>query len=132
MTDDASCRHLFDALLNLHGYAVMFAESSQQGLELVRQTCPEAVVLDLNLPEMRANSMVREVRRLMASQPVIVLSGRGTSEEECVRMLGPTEVIDNSETPHTLVKILGRMINHRRPEEAPTLRLNHGEWRVIS
>jgi DNA-binding response OmpR family regulator len=45
------------------------------------------VVLDLNMPEMRANSIVRDVRRLMASQPVIVLSGRGTSKEECVRML---------------------------------------------
>src|SRR6185503_8985359 len=66
-----------------------------------RGGCPDAVVLDLNMPEMRANSIVRDVRRLMASQQVIVLSGRGTSKEECVRMLGATEVIDKSATPHS-------------------------------
>jgi DNA-binding response OmpR family regulator len=129
ITDDAPSRHLFDALLNLHGYVVLFVESDRQGLELFRHTCPDVVVLDLNIPEMGAISMLREVRRLNATQQVIVLSGEGTSKTEaCVRVLGVREVIER----HSLVKTLERMINHAPPERTPTLPLSQSEWKIIS
>ena len=78
-------------------------------------------------PSRAANSMLQEVCSLNPSQPVIVLSGKGTSKkEDCACMLGASEVIEKRVAPRSLVKILGRMINHRRSERAPIMHLNNG------
>ena len=121
-------RHLLDALLNLHGYAVMYAESGQQGLELIRRTSPDAVVLDLDIPEMRTKSILQEVRRFNGSQPLIVLSEKGTGKnEQWARTLGVTECIEKRVAPHRLVKILGCMFNDRHTEKIPIPQWNQVE-----
>jgi DNA-binding response OmpR family regulator len=126
ITDDAPSCSLFNALLNLHGYTVIFGDSDPQGLELFRLTRPDAVVLDLNIPQRRANLMLREVRRLNASQPVIILTEKGASQtEECVHL-------EKRLALSSLVKILGCMLDHRLPEKIRTLQLTHSEWTVIS
>jgi hypothetical protein len=57
-------------------------------------------------------------------------SERGTSREECARQ-GASAVMEKRIAPHGLVNILARLTNHR-PEGGTTLRLNRGEWRIVS
>jgi DNA-binding response OmpR family regulator len=75
ITADALGQHLLDALLSLHGYDVIFAECGRQGLELFRFTSPDVVMLDLNIPDMKALTVLRQIRKLHAHQAVIVLTG---------------------------------------------------------
>jgi len=42
----------------------MFTESGRKGLELFRSTCPDSVVLDLRIPDMKVPSILRQVRNL--------------------------------------------------------------------
>ena len=82
VTADVPCQYLFDALLSLHGYDVISAESGRRGRELFGSTFPDVVMLDLNLPDMNALTLLRQLRRLHSRPPVIVLKENGTSNDE--------------------------------------------------
>ena len=73
--DDRGIRHLLDTLLRYKGYSVLLAENGQRGLELFRQERPDVIVLDLKMPEMDGLTVLRHVRSLNLTQPVIIYSG---------------------------------------------------------
>ena len=133
ITDDAPSRHLLDALLSLHGYHVMFAESGRKGIELFRTTCPDVVVLDLRIPDMKVLSILRQVRNLHAHQPVIILAGDGTADSEQEgRTLGVNEVIGKGMLPCRILGALRRLFKAPAHSSVCDLQLAHGEWRTIS
>jgi DNA-binding response OmpR family regulator len=133
ITADALGQHLLDALLSLHGYDVIFAECGRQGLELFRFTSPDVVMLDLNIPDMKALTVLRQIRKLHTHQPVIVLTGDGTSNNEHrVRALGVSEVIDKAAVPRRIVGALKRLLKAHGSSKVRSLQLTHGEWRTVS
>ena len=52
---------------------------------MVRSQCPDLILLDLGLPDMNGNDIIREVRT-WTSTPIIVISAR-TAENDKVRSL---------------------------------------------
>jgi DNA-binding response OmpR family regulator len=133
MTADVSSRHLLDALLSLHGYDVMFAESGRKGLELLRSTSPDVVMLDLSIPDMKALTVLRQIRRFHSPQPVIALSGEGTSEsEQQGHALGVNEVIRKEVVPRRIVGALKRLLKAPVRSSVRSLQLAFEEWRTIS
>jgi len=92
--DDRGIRHLLDALLRDKGYSVLLAENGQKGLELFRQERPDVIVLDLKMPEMDGLTVLRHVRSLNLTQPVIIYLGAWTPKtEQQIRALGITETV---------------------------------------
>jgi DNA-binding response OmpR family regulator len=82
---------------------VVLAESGRKGLELFRRERHDAVVLDLKMPEMDGVTVLKEVRRTDAQQPVIILTGARTAEaEQKVRELGVTEFVEKEFSLHEL------------------------------
>jgi DNA-binding response OmpR family regulator len=133
ITADALGQHLLDALLSLHGHDVIFADCGRQGLELFRFTSPDVVMLDLNIPDMKAPTVLRQIRKLHAHQPVIVLAGDGTSNHEhWVRALGVNEVIHKAVVPRRIVGALKRLLKTHGSSKGRGLQLTHGEWRTVS
>ncbi|MER5641144.1 response regulator [Kitasatospora sp. NPDC002227] len=63
--------------INLHArhYSVLTAATGQQALDAVSRTSPDAVVLDLGLPDFDGVDIIRGLRASL-SAPIIVLSGR--------------------------------------------------------
>ena len=47
--------------------------------ELFRRERPDVVVLDLKMPEMDGMAVLQHIRNLNPGQPVIILTGSGTS-----------------------------------------------------
>ncbi len=74
--DDATIRHLIRDVLTEDGLDVIEAPDGMSGYELVRQTAPDAVVLDLFLPRMDGEEFLNLSRMLPngAALPVVVLS----------------------------------------------------------
>jgi len=127
-------RHLLDALLNLNGYDVLLAESGQKGMEVYRLERPDAVVLDLNTPEMDGIAVLQQVRSLNRDQPVIICTGGGNVEmEKRARALGANEIIEKEIPPRRLMGVLNRLLDGPFPRAATQLRkLKEGQWRAIS
>jgi CheY-like chemotaxis protein len=80
--DDASDRDLLAAVLTKRGYEVILADNGGTGLMLCHRRTPDAVVLDLNMPGMDGRSILRQLRILHPTLPVVVFSGHYTEEIE--------------------------------------------------
>jgi DNA-binding response OmpR family regulator len=75
--DDVWLRHIMAELLADDGYQVREAATGTQALKLVDEQTPDAIVLDLNLPELSGLDVLHELRtgKHLLSLPVIVMSG---------------------------------------------------------
>ena len=80
--DDASDRDLLAAVLTKRGYEVILADNGGAGLMLCHRRTPDAVVLDLNMPGIDGRSLLRQLRILHPTLPVVVFSGLSTEEVE--------------------------------------------------
>jgi DNA-binding response OmpR family regulator len=80
--DDARDRGLLVAVLEEKGYEVMLADNGGVGLMLCHQQTPDAVVLDLNMPGLDGLSILRQLRILHPTLPVVVFSGHSTQDVE--------------------------------------------------
>ena len=75
--DDSWLRYIMAELLADDGYRVREAATGTQALALVEEETPDAVVLDLNLPELSGLEVLHDLRtrRQLHTLPVIVMSG---------------------------------------------------------
>lgn len=109
--DDRGIRSLLDSLLRRKGYEVVLAENGRKGLELFRQDSPDAIVLDLKMPEMDGLAVLQQIRRVDDHRPVIIFTGAGTPETEWqLRALGVTEFVEKAVSLHHLEEALKRAL----------------------
>lgn len=80
--DHADSREVISLMLQREGYEVISAADGREALDAFLYKTPDAVLLDLALPEMdgvRLFQLVRSYRRL-ASIPIVVLTGLSTGK----------------------------------------------------
>jgi len=73
--DEPQIRRLLTVSLEANGYRVLPAASGQEGLVLAAQHQPALVILDLGLPDLSGQEVLRRLRE-WSRTPVIVLSVR--------------------------------------------------------
>ena len=72
--DDRSLR-LVEAMLAPEGYEVVLAHSGQEGVDKIRDTCPDIVLLDIMMPGMDGYEVLRILRQ-QSDIPVIMLTAK--------------------------------------------------------
>jgi len=109
--DDASDRDLLAAVLTKRGYEVILADNGGTGLMLCHRRTPDAVVLDLNMPGIDGRSILRQLRILHPTLPVVVFSGFGTEEvEQEMLNQGATAFIQKAFSLHQLGSALQEVL----------------------
>jgi two-component system KDP operon response regulator KdpE len=83
--DEVQIRRLLQITLEAAGYKVHLAESGEEGLREAAMRRPEAIILDLGLPDGDGVEILRKLRE-WATVPVIILSVRA-SERDIVAAL---------------------------------------------
>ncbi|WP_270937543.1 sigma-54-dependent transcriptional regulator, partial [Falsiroseomonas oryzae] len=76
--DTASLAAVYAEYLRAAGYAAEHARSAEEALKLARDTRPDAVLLDLRLPDGDGMSVLREIRRESADVAVVVMTAHGS------------------------------------------------------
>lgn len=79
--DETQIRRMLRIALKSEGYDISEAENGEQGLASIVRQQPDLVVLDLGLPDMDGQTLLRELRSWSAV-PVIVLSVRNSDKEK--------------------------------------------------
>ena len=74
--DEPAIRRLLRTSLSAQRYRVAEAETAAEGIRRVRGDRPDAVILDLGLPDQDGLAVIRALRGL-SKVPIIVLSSRG-------------------------------------------------------
>jgi two-component system KDP operon response regulator KdpE len=73
--DEAPLRRALRIFLEAHEYSVVIAASGNEGLNLAAREHPDAVILDLGLPDMDGVSVATALRG-WSNVPIVVLSAR--------------------------------------------------------
>ncbi|HEV2997490.1 MAG TPA: response regulator transcription factor [Solirubrobacteraceae bacterium] len=79
--DDRAVREALRRALSLAGYEVDVAEGGAHALDLVAQALPDAVVLDLGMPDIDGLEVCRRLRRLGNRVPILILTARDAVSE---------------------------------------------------
>lgn len=82
--DDKLCQNLTIGLKE-SGYVVTSANSGEEGLSLIMESIPDAILLDLNLPKRDGLEILQTLRKHYSTLPIIIISARDTVDE---RVLG--------------------------------------------
>ena len=73
--DEKTIRRFLKATLISHGYNVFEATNAKEALEHAVSSHPDAIILDLGLPDMDGIEVTRQIRK-RAKTPIIILSVR--------------------------------------------------------
>lgn len=109
--DDPEMIDLVRLILARKGYEVIGATSGQEGLTLIRQTRPAAILLDLMMPEMDGWEVYQQIKADEAIReiPVIIITARAQSidrvlglhiakvDDYLTKPFSPQELIDSLE-----------------------------------
>lgn len=79
--DYADTRTMMRKLLEMNGYEVVEAANGQEAVELVRQDCPDLILMDLNMPLMdglAATEQIRECRELCQKVTILAITAHDT------------------------------------------------------
>ncbi len=74
--DDPAIQRFLHIALEGQGYRVLKAVTYAEGMRLFGSHSPDALILDLGLPDRDGVELVREIRKLAAT-PILIVSARG-------------------------------------------------------
>ena len=106
--DDVSVRRPLVKFLEMHGFAVVTAETSDEGLEALKNNNLVAAVVDLRL---RRGSGRDVVTATPADIPVIIFSGVPSESAELEHLRPRTRMIEKPYSLILLVETLTEMLN---------------------
>jgi len=119
VVDDAAAdRRLVGGLLEKEsGLEVAYAENGLAALESMRQTAPDLVVTDLQMPEMDGLELVREVRARFTRVPVILITAFG-SEQLAIQALeqGAASYVPKSHLAEALLDTVRQVLGHNKSD----------------
>jgi DNA-binding response OmpR family regulator len=93
------------------GYRTTIAQNGELGLASARADAPDAVVLDITMPELNGYQTCRELKKLRADLPVIILTGKNEPADrfwalECGADEFMTKPIDPAVVQQKLAQLL--------------------------
>lgn len=105
--DDVALLRTLRLTLSQGGYRVRMAENGREALRSVIEQEPDAVVLDLEMPEMDGREFFRELREQGLDVPVLILSAHGA--RTAGRELG-TPAMDKPFNPDDLLDAVRQLL----------------------
>ena len=113
--DDRRTRRVLQMLLERMELPAIAFDNALEALERLREESPALVLTDLRMPRMNGIEFLREIRRLDAELPVIVLSAYGTVEAAVEAMkLGAIDFLAKPFDVDALEVLVGRSLDYAR------------------
>lgn len=103
--DDDAVRRLVKVTLEMADFEVLEAADGLEGLLLMDMHKPDAVVLDLMMPDVAGERMLTQLRSTPETKrtPVIIITGKPEVAPEIVGLVGRENFISKPFDPETLV-----------------------------
>lgn len=110
--DDAAVRRLAQAILEDAGYEVATSANGREALEATRRRSPDAIVLDLQMPEVDGAAFYRAVSaRDGAAPPTVILSAH--EPRRAARELGAPSWLEKPFDEDDLLQRVHALTAHR-------------------
>jgi DNA-binding response OmpR family regulator len=88
--DDEAVRQLVRVTLEMNGYEVVEATDGLEGLLMLDLHKPDAIVLDLMMPDVGGERMLAQLRAAPETKrtPVVIITGKPEVEPEVIGLVG--------------------------------------------
>ncbi len=122
--DDPQILKTLRITLHARGYEVTTATRGRQALSLAAATTPDIILLDLGLPDLDGSDVIHALRGWTAT-PIVVLSGRSTSEDKVAALDAGAD--DYVTKPFRVDELLARLraVARRAPTPPPVVTLGN-------
>jgi two-component system response regulator AtoC len=108
--DDANVAAVLAETFREQGHQTTIMYTGEAALSHLEGERPDAVILDIKLPNINGIDVLRAIRAKESTLPVIIVSGRATAHQlEEARRLGVTEVIGKPEILKNFTAALARV-----------------------
>ena len=120
--DEPNVLYSFRKGLSQEGLCVQTAETGQEGLRLIEQERPDAVILDVRLPDMSGLDIFDRIQELDPRLPVIVVTAHSTTETAINAMKrGAFDYLLKPIDIHQLRNIVAKAVHLSRLEDVPAV-----------
>jgi two-component system, OmpR family, KDP operon response regulator KdpE len=121
IVDDAQqVRRVLRTALSAEGYTIFEAGTGEEALESVRESMPDAILLDVNMPGIGGLETCREIRRTM-DIPILMLTVRNAERDKVMALDAGAD--DYVVKPFSMAELLARIrvaLRRRQPQEKVT------------
>jgi two-component system KDP operon response regulator KdpE len=105
--DDLEIRRFLRTTLSAEEYRLQEATTAAEGVERATRRPPDAIVLDLGLPDADGMEVIRQIRQWNRSLPIIVLSVRARERDKIVALDAGADDFVNK--PFAVGELLARL-----------------------
>jgi DNA-binding response OmpR family regulator len=111
--DDESVRQLVRITLQMNGFEVVEATDGLEGLLFLDLHRPDAVVLDLMMPDVGGERMLAQLRSTTETRktPVVIITGKPEVAPEIVGMVGRENFFPKPFDPEAVVQRLKALVS---------------------
>jgi two-component system nitrogen regulation response regulator NtrX len=123
--DESSIRKSLSAILEDEGFDVLVASDGAQGLSLMAQELPDAVLLDIWMPGQDGLEVLKEAKKRFPNLQFIIMSGHGTIETAVrATKLGAFDFIEKPLSLDKVMIVLNNLLSISRLRDENTQLLN--------
>ena len=100
------------------GYTVLTADSGKRGIDLLTESSADLVILDVKMPDLGGQEVLRRIKQLHADIPVIMLTAYGTIPDavQAVRS-GADDYLTKPYNGRELVDKVANLLTNRRNQQ---------------
>lgn len=125
--DDLEATRLLKKFLSLFEFEVFTAETSAEGMKLLKSVSPAIVLLDVMLPGKSGFEICREIRA-ESKVPVLMLTARGALNDRLIGLeCGADDYLAKPYEPKELVLRMQAILRRTQPLQERSLKLRSGE-----
>lgn len=110
--DDESVRQLVRVTLQMNDFEVVEAKDGLEGLLLLEMHHPDAVVLDLMMPDVGGERMLAQLRATPETKrtPVVIITGKPEVPPEVIGLVGRENFFPKPFDPDAVIARLNAMV----------------------
>jgi DNA-binding response OmpR family regulator len=110
--DDESVRQLVRVTLQMHDYDVVEAKDGLEGLLFLDMHKPDAVVLDLMMPDVGGERMLAQLRQTEETKrtPVVIITGKPEVAPEVIGLVGQANFFPKPFDPDAVIERLNALV----------------------
>jgi two-component system response regulator MprA len=96
--DDEDVADLLATAFAADGHETAITHTGEDGLAYLARNRPDAIVLDVRLPALNGVGVLRQIRSVDRTLPVLIMTGLATPGELAeIQRLGVTEIVEKPE-----------------------------------
>ena len=112
--DNPATVEFLDSRLRSVGYHTTICRDGTQALEAITRLPPDLVILDVTMPGMNGYQCCREIKRLRAALPVIILTAKSSPADRFWAVESGADAFFNKPVdPHVVVQRIDALLNGR-------------------